>query len=107
MSDIENKENKSEQVVSVNPEDVVENIKETSIWLRLVLVIIFLFVFTFTDIILWLIAGVQFLFTIFTKKPNENLLSLSVKIRNYLSQIIDFVTYSSDLKPFPFSPFPD
>ena len=107
MSDTENKENKSEQVVSVNPEDVVENIKETSIWLRLVLVIIFLFVFTFTDIILWLIAGVQFLFTIFTKKPNENLLSLSVKIRNYLSQIIDFVTYSSDLKPFPFSPFPD
>ena len=46
-------------------------------------------------------------FTIFTKKPNENLLSFSIKLRNYLSQIIDFVTYSSDLKPFPFSPFPD
>ena len=73
MSNTENKENQSDQVVSVNPEVVVENIKETSIWLRLVLVIIFLFVFTFTDIILWLIAGVQFLFTIFTKKPNENL----------------------------------
>ena len=107
MSNTENKENQSDQVVSVNTEVVVENIKETSIWLRLVLVIIFLFVFTFTDIILWLIAGVQFLFTIFTKKPNENLLGLSVKIRKYLSQIIDFVTYSSDLKPFPFSPFPD
>ena len=80
MSNTENKENQSEQVVSVNPEVVVENIKETSIWLRLVLVIIFLFVFTFTDIILWLIAGVQFLFTIFTKKPNENLLGLSVKL---------------------------
>jgi len=96
-----------QEVVSVNTEEVVENIKETSIWLRLILVVIFLFVFTFTDIILWFIAGIQFLFTIFTKKPNENLLGFSIKLRNYLSQIIDFVTYSSDLKPFPFSPFPD
>ena len=47
MCNTENKENQSDQVVSVNPEVVVENIKETSIWLRLVLVIIFLFVFTF------------------------------------------------------------
>lgn len=107
MSEKENSNNEPDQIISVNPEAVVENIKETSIWLRLVLVLIFLFVFTFTDIILWLIAGIQFLFTIFTKKPNDNLLSLSIKIRKYLSQIIDFVTYSSDLKPFPFSPFPD
>ena len=96
-----------QEVVSVNTEEVVENIKETSIWLRLILVVIFLFVFNFADIILWFIAGIQFLFTIFTKKPNENLLGFSIKLRNYLSQIIDFVTYSSDLKPFPFSPFPD
>ena len=47
MSNTKNKENQSDQVVSVNPEVVVENIKETSIWLRLVLVIIFLFVFHF------------------------------------------------------------
>ena len=96
-----------QDIVSVNTEEVVENTKETSIWLRLILIVIFLFVFTFADIILWFIAGIQFLFTIFTKKPNENLLGFSIKLRNYLSQIIDFVTYSSDLKPFPFSPFPE
>ena len=49
-----------QEVVTVNTEEVVENIKETSIWLRLILVVIFLFVFTFTDIILWFIAGIHF-----------------------------------------------
>ena len=53
MSEKENSNNEPDQIISVNPEAVVENIKETSIWLRLVLVLIFLFVFTFTDIILW------------------------------------------------------
>ena len=49
-----------QEVVSVNTEEVVENIKETSIWLRLILVVIFLFVFTFTDIILGLLPVFNF-----------------------------------------------
>ena len=47
MSEKENSNNEPDQIISVNPEAVVENIKETSIWLRLVLVLIFLFVYNF------------------------------------------------------------
>ena len=36
-----------QEVVSVNTEEVVENIKETSIWLRLILVVIFFIITIF------------------------------------------------------------
>ena len=56
--------------------------------------------------ILWLIVVTQFLFSLFTNNPNENILKLSNGFRNYMVQILDFITYQSDEKPFPFSDFP-
>ena len=41
------------------------------------------------------------------KKPNENLVSFSKKISSYIYQIINFITYSSDERPWPFNAFPD
>jgi hypothetical protein len=47
------------------------------------------------------------LFTLVTRKPNLNLVSFSKKLGTYLSQIISFVTYASEERPFPFNPFPE
>ena len=33
--------------------------------------------------------------------------SFSIKLRNYIVQIVDFVTYSSQERPFPFNPLPE
>ncbi len=37
---------------------------------------------------------------------NENILRASSGFRNYMVQILDFITYRSEDKPFPFSDFP-
>tara|TARA_B100001057_G_scaffold83780_1_gene79606 strand:+ start:131 stop:475 length:345 start_codon:yes stop_codon:yes gene_type:complete len=90
-----------------NFKDVIpEKVKHPSTWITAGLVVFYLFLLGFLDLVLWIIAGTQFLFTVFNKEPNLHLSSFSIKLRNYIIQIIDFVTYSSEERPFPFNPFP-
>ena len=42
-----------------------------------------------------------------TNEPNSHLSTFSIKLRNYIVQIVDFVTYSSQERPFPFNPLPE
>lgn len=113
MSDKENTEvissqdEKNEEEITQIKEAFPEKVKHPSTWITAALVVIYLLLLGFLDILLWIIAGVQFLFTVFTREPNAHLSSFSIKLRNYFVQIIDFVTYSSHERPFPFNPFPN
>ena len=99
-------ESKAEEDVSINTEELKENLAKQSKWLRLLWMVAFSFVYYVAIGILWLIVVTQFLFSLFTNSPNENILKLSNGFRNYMVQILDFITYQSDEKPFPFSDFP-
>ena len=91
-----------------NFKDVIpEKVKHPSTWITAGLVVFYLFLLGFLDLVLWVIAGAQFLFTVFTKEPNSHLSNFSIRLRNYIVQIVDFVTYSSQVRPFPFNPFPE
>ena len=99
-------ESKVEEDVSINTEELKENLAKQSKWLRLLWMVAFSFVYYVAIGILWLIVVTQFLFSLFTNSPNENILKLSNGFRNYMVQILDFITYQNDEKPFPFSDFP-
>ena len=87
--------------------DVIpDKVKHSSTWITAGLVILYLFLLGFLDFILWIIAAAQFLFSVFTKEPSAHLSKFSIKLRNYIVQIIDFVTYSSSERPFPFNSLP-
>jgi hypothetical protein len=88
-------------------EDIVENLKQSSVWVRILLMIGFAFVLYMVilpAIIILTIA--QALFVAITGDPNRNLSGLGSLIEQYVSQIIAFVTYNSEYRPFPFSEFP-
>ena len=95
-----------EEDISINTEELKENLAKQSKWLRLLWMVAFSFIYYVAIGILWLIVVTQFLFSLFTNNPNENILKLSNGFRNYMVQILDFITYQSDEKPFPFSDFP-
>lgn len=95
-----------EEDVTINTEELKENLAKQSKWLRLLWMVAFSFVYYIAIGILWLIVVTQFLFSLFTNSPNENILKLSNGFRNFMVQILDFITYQSDEKPFPFSDFP-
>ena len=46
------------------------------------------------------------MFLVFTTKPNENLAGFGALLVTYVAQILNFVTFNSESRPFPFSDFP-
>jgi hypothetical protein len=91
---------------SIDTESLKENFVQQGKWLRLLGMLGFSFVYSLSLWVLWLIVTVQFLFVLLTNSPNENILRASSGFRNYMVQILDFITYRSEDKPFPFSDFP-
>lgn len=89
-------------------DDLVENVRELSGWVRVLFVIFFIVVLhLIIGPLIVLLALAQGLFLVFTTKPNENLAGFGALLVAYVSQIINFVTFNSESRPFPFSDFPE
>ena len=57
-------------------------------------------------LVLLVLMIAQMLFVIITGESNANLRSLGVALSAYIFQIVQFMSYVTDVKPFPFSDFP-
>lgn len=88
-------------------DDIVENLKEPSQWLRIAFMIALAVALYVAGIVLTLLTIAQAIFSLLTGKDNENLRTLGKDLSTYVHQILEFLTYNSELKPFPFSPYPD
>lgn len=75
-------------------------------WIRLLFMILFAIVNYFVQIVSWLIAIVQFIVTIVTGKPNQNLLSFSEGLSGFSFHILKYLMYVTDEKPYPFNSWP-
>ncbi|MBQ86384.1 MAG: hypothetical protein CMQ16_08275 [Gammaproteobacteria bacterium] len=88
--------------------DLVENVRELSGWVRVLFVIFFIVVLhLIIGPLIVLLALAQSLFLVFTAKANENLSGFGALLATYAAQILNFVTFHSERRPFPFSDFPD
>jgi len=81
----------------------LENLKAPGKWIRLFFMVIFMFVSRFVRLGLVLMAALQFLIMLFTNKLNDNLLNFSKSLSAYLYDIMLFLTYASEERPFPFA----
>ena len=89
-------------------DDLVENVRELSGWVRVLFVIFFIVVLhIIIGPLIVLLAIAQSMFLIFTAKANENLAGFGALLAIYAAQILKFVTFHSERRPFPFSDFPN
>ena len=86
--------------------DVKQNVRNIDTWLRGLFIVIFAVIFYFLVGIIWLLVIFQFFTAVITGKLNSQLEKFSGGLTDYAMQILHYVTYQSDLKPFPFSPLP-
>ena len=86
-------------------DEIRANITSPDTWLRLLSIIFFAFVANVLMWLVWIIAGVQFIWSLITSKTNENLDEFSASLVAYLTTIFEYLVYRSDTKPFPFSPW--
>lgn len=87
-------------------DDIVENLKQPSQWFRVAFMVIFAVVLYVVGLVLTLLTVAQALFSLLTGSDNMNLRALGRDLTTYVQQILAFLTYNSDFKPFPFAPFP-
>ena len=83
-----------------------ENVFNQGKWLRLLWIALFLFIYGWAAVVLYMIVILQFLFNLVTDSPNSSLVELASLFREWMVQIINFVTYQEKDKPYPFSELP-
>ena len=88
--------------------EIADNITQPSVWIRLLLMTVFAIASYFVLLPLILVLSIaQALFTLITGKGNANLRYFSSALELYISQLFKFMTYLSEVKPFPFSDLPE
>ncbi len=87
-------------------EDIVENLKQPSQWFRLLFMLGFVVVLYVAGLVLLAITLAQALFSLLTARDNMNLREFGASLNCYVFDILQFLTYNSEEKPFPFAPFP-
>ncbi len=85
---------------------IKENVKNVDIWVRGLFIIVFGVIFYFLLGIILLVVIFQFLMRVITGKLNENIFGLSEGLSLYAYQILNYITFQSEERPFPFSPWP-
>jgi hypothetical protein len=83
-----------------------DNLKSESFWLRSLFMIFFFVVYRIVDIAVFLIAVSQWFYVFLTGDANVSLSRFASSLANYVAQIIAYLSYSSELKPFPFTDWP-
>jgi hypothetical protein len=77
-----------------------------NIWMRGLLMVVMALAFHLASMLLGLLAVVQFVLVLVTEKPNERLSAFAQGLGQYLRQISEFVGFSTEELPFPFSDWP-
>lgn len=83
-----------------------ENATSASVWMRGLYIIVFGVILYFVFGLVWLLVIFQFLTKLFTGGVNQQLLRFAAPLSRYVSQTLNFITFQSDERPFPFGPWP-
>ena len=84
-----------------------ENVIDPSIWTRLLFMLLFGLAYAVAEAIFVVVAIFQFFAALFTGSVNKPLHSFGANLSHYIYQIVQFETFNSEERPFPFSDWPD
>jgi len=86
--------------------EIKTHIRAGSTWLRGFYILLFAVIYGIAEFVIGAVVVFQFLFTLFTGRTNQRLLSLGQGLSTFIYEVMLFLTYNSDDKPFPFSDWP-
>ena len=81
---------------------IEENIKSRSTWLRALFMVAFYVIGTVVTAVLSVVVVLAFFWVLITGEKNGQLQQAGQVIADYLYEIIRYLTFNSEDKPFPF-----
>ncbi len=85
---------------------VKKNLQTGDSWIRGLYILLFGLLYSIAEIVLWAIVLFQFGSQLITARPNERLLAFTQGLNTYIYLILQYITYRSDDKPYPFDEWP-
>jgi len=82
-----------------------EQASGSSIWIRGLYMLLFIIIARLAEMVVGLVALIQFILKAATNNTNDNLTKLGQQLSRYMYDIIQFQTFNSEDKPFPFKPW--
>ena len=86
-------------------EAVKENVCKKEIWCRLLYMILFGIVLYVVLMLLGLVVVVQIIYAFVTGKANDDIKQFGSQLAHYINQIVLFLTFNENRRPYPFNPF--
>lgn len=83
-------------------EVIKENVKSGSTWLRLFFMIVVAFLYGVSRIVVGAVVVFQFFWVLFTGGKNEKLLTLGQSLATFTYQAVNYLTFTTEERPFPF-----
>ena len=77
-------------------------------WMRLLLMILmYVILFTLVQVITTISMAIQWVLVLFNGEPNARLRKFTKGLNRYTYQIMEFINFNSDVRPFPLSDWPE
>lgn len=86
--------------------ELKSNVTRRSTWVRALYMLLFALIYSLAELVLAVVVLFQFAFTLFTGKPNQQLLGFGRGLSMFFYQVLVYLTYNTEDKPFPFNPWP-
>lgn len=87
-------------------EQLKSNLTSSKHWFRLVFMLLFAAVLQLASIVMWVLVIAQFFFSLITGEDNQHLRRFGHSLSTFIYDVLKFLCYSSDEKPFPFADWP-
>jgi hypothetical protein len=72
-------------------------------WLRGLMMLLFWVLYGIAELVVGVVVLLQFLIVLFTGERNDRLLGFGERVSLYIYDVLRFVTFNSEQRPFPFS----
>ena len=87
-------------------EEIKASLTASESWIRGLYMLLFAVIYWVAETVLGAVAVVQFIFLLVARRPNERLREFGDDLSVYFYQIVQFLTFNTEEKPFPFTPWP-
>ena len=89
-------------------DDTRSNLTKSSTWTRLIYIVLFTITFNVAEVVIAVITIIQFFTALFTGgTPNKRLQDLGGMMGAYVREVVAFLTYETEDKPFPIGDWPE
>jgi len=84
-----------------------EHLVNGGIWMRGLHMLLMAVAYNVVEAMIALIAVFQFFCALLTGRVNEPLLKFAKNGSIYIQEVLEFLTFNSEIRPFPFTSWPD